>query len=275
MYVAGFIGFTQLLRYSQLRGASMLYVIAVNYLVAAACTIFLLLRRGEYVADPLLLILAAITGVFFFVHLLVMLASYNHAGVGITQAVSTSGYVAPILMAWLLWPDKEAMTAVRWAGVALMPVSIFLMRPNTGEKLRFSLRDELILLMPFAFSGLIGCIHKLVTTRYGDAGQATYQAVLFTFAMLSSWAHVLWHRRRGKRVDFALGALVGFVNVFALLTMMLALSGLAASVFFPISTSAGIALTLFVSWLLWREKITRQQAIGIALAIVVVILTRQ
>lgn len=273
LYIVGFVAFTQLLRYSQLRGASMMYVIAVNYLVAAACAAVMLLRRGEVVMETDLLIIAAINGVLFFVHLLVMLAAYNHAGVGVTQAVSTSGCVVPVLMAWLLWPESEAMTAARWLGVAIMPAAIFLMRPNTGEKLRFNLKAELVLLLPFVFSGVIGSLHKLVTVRHGEAGAATYEAVLFTFATISSWGYVLCHRQKGHWPDARLGAIIGAVNVFALFTMIMGLAAIKASTFFPVSTSAGIAITLVVSWILWKEKISKRQALGIVAALAVVALT--
>jgi multidrug transporter EmrE-like cation transporter len=228
--------------------------------------------EGNYVLKPGLLAMAAFNGVLFFVHLLVLLASYNYVGVGITQAMTMSGNVLPVLMAWLLWPADEVMTPVRWLGVALMPIALFFMRPNNGEPLKLNFKKELILLLPFCFTGIIGCLHKIATVRYGIEGRATYQAVLFTLAMISSWAYVLWQHGKVSRKDVGLGVLVGAVNYFALFAMILALSEIAASVFFPIGTSVGIALTLAASWILWNEKISKRQLLGILIACTVVAL---
>ena len=54
--------------------------------------------------------------------------------------------------------------------------------------------------------------------------------------------------------------------------MLLALGVLGAVVFFTTAGSLAIVLTLLTSWVLWRERITPRQSVGIATAIVIVVL---
>jgi len=271
-YILAFTAFTQLLRFAQLRGASVLYVCAVNYIVATIGAAIWLGAQEHWHMNGALFGLAALNGVIFVVHLLVLMASYNHAGVGITQAVSLSGCVIPIVGAWLMWPAKESMSPANWTGVAMIPVAMFLMRPVTVEKRYLNLKDDVILLLPFFLTGVVGCVHKYVAVEFDIAGRDSYQTVLFCFATASAWVYVLWRKPTGTKQDVKLGTVVGVVNVMALVLFIKAVGSLPAGVFFTVSTSAGIAASLLVARMLWRERLTRRQVAGIAMAAVIVVL---
>ncbi|KKK84870.1 hypothetical protein LCGC14_2779000, partial [marine sediment metagenome] len=102
LYVLFMVTFTQLLRYSQRRGATVLPVCAVNYVVAAILSTGALAVfgwRGLLVDQWPAAALGAVNGVLYVVTLVVLLASYRLVAVGMEVA----HHVADDARRFLLW----------------------------------------------------------------------------------------------------------------------------------------------------------------------------
>ena len=100
--------------------------------------------------------------------------------------------------------------------------------------------------------------------------QLTYEAFLFLVAAVCSVAYALSRRGGCGRVELALGSVVGISNVLGTMFSVVGLSIVAAAVFFPTLTCALVVLSVVVSRLLWNERVTRRQIVGLALAICIV-----
>lgn len=264
------VAFSQILRFGQMRLRPMMFIVACNYVFALIASLGRFMWGDHLPPDTTLIVLGAAAGALYFLHLPVMIASFHRAGVGVTVAISISGCIGPVLMAWMLWPEEEAMTAARWTAVALIPIAMFLLRPAHGERIRLSWRSDVMLFATFFIAAAIGCIHTIAARHGGAAGHAGYQCVLFAGAIAVAWAWIIFKRDYGNRFDVALGAALGGVNAAGTLVLLLALAIVPASVYFPVNSSGVIVLNVIVSRLLWGERIARRQTVGIALAIAVV-----
>jgi drug/metabolite transporter (DMT)-like permease len=274
LFIISMLAFTQMVRYAQRRGAGVLAVSAANYVVAAVLSALILVVAWPQASGAQYGIaggLGAAAGVLFFVNLLLLLAGYELVGVGITIAFMQMGVVLPVLASWGLW--GEVMTPWNWGAVALLPVAVLLMRPvSGGEHRRVTLRGDLILLAAFVAPGLVGCLHKALHQYAPDAGPRAYQAALFFAAAVCSVAYARWRRIGYTRKIVSFGAVLGAVNVAATQFALIGIGILGAVVFFPISSSLVIASQVVLSWILWRERITRRQLAGLLVAICIVIL---
>ena len=276
--------FTQTLRYSQHREARDYVVGAVNYVLAAVVSLGALAALAWLRGMPPLYpagALGAACGASYFGQFLLILLAYRLAGVGITTAVSSMGLVVPILLSWRFW--GEPMTAWRWAALGLLPVAMLLVRPMRRQARHLNWKADVILLVAFLNFGLISTLHKAVgiyapaeagseTFLFFHPQQLTYEAGLFLVAGVCSAAYALARRGGCGRVELALGSIVGISNVLGTMFSVVALSILAAAVFFPTLTCALVVLSVVVSRLLWGERVTRRQIVGLALAICIVVM---
>jgi len=65
---------------------------------------------------------------------------------------------------------------------------------------------------------------------------------------------------------------VGVCNIGANLSTLLALTLLPGAVVFPLVNSGGLLLVTLLAWLIFKEKINRVNALGIALTLTAVLL---
>lgn len=275
IYVACVVTFGQTLRFAQRRGSGILAVTAANYAAAAVVSwaVFAAFGRTSTL-NGTSLAMGLGNGTMYFLHILVVLKSYQLVGIGVTSAILGTSIVVPVVSSWAAWGDE--MSPFRWAALALLPLAMALLRPPaqplSGRSRRFDLAADLNLFLVFAMAGTIATIHKAVGV-YGpkNAGPA-YQAVLFSTAAVVSVGYALRKRMRFTRRTVAYGAAVGGVNSMATLFLLLSLAVIPATRFFPVANPAVIVLHTLVAWTLWRETPTRRQRLGLLVALGVVAL---
>lgn len=269
--VISMVCFQQLFRLAQHRRSDVLLIAAANYVVAAAVSAARVLAVGD-VTDGwgwLVIVLGGINGLLYFLHLLVFLAAFRIAGVGVTSAIFGTSLIVPVITAYALWSDPIGPT--QWAALALVPIGMFMMRPRGPNGIRLTWKADLVLFLVLAVGGVIQTIHKAIDV-YAPAARPNYVAALFMAAALSSVGYALIKGIRFRGVDAAHGAVIGAINLSTTAFLLMALSVMPAAVFFPVSTSLMIGVNVVLSWILWRERITPRQAIGLVVAAAIVLL---
>jgi drug/metabolite transporter (DMT)-like permease len=266
------VAFSQLFHFSQRRGGRVMPVAAVNYLFAAGVSVSRWAWTYPGTTAGLALGTGVVNGAMYFIHLLVLLASFRIAGVGISMAVVGSSTVVPVLVSWLLW--QETLSAWQWVAMAMVPVSVTLLRPPGQATRSLSLRADIILLANFVCAGTIQTLHKAVEVHVAAPLLPGYNATLFAMAAATSLGYALWYRLKPSTKDVAVGLTIGIVNALTLVFILLALARLPAAVFFPVGGITVILMNLLVSRILWRERVTRRQAAGVAAAMLLIVLVR-
>ena len=275
LYVLFLILFTQTLRFGQKREVNTLSATAINYVVCAIICVgyFSFLGFPDLRTVGWKIWTAGLgNGLVYFSSLVFILMAYRFVGVGITSASMGISLVIPIVFSWALW--GEAMPASRWLAVVLTPFAIVFMRPIQDTRFKLSTKGNFALLACFLCAGGMRTIHKYANVIAGSEPEQlrVYQGMLWVGAAAGSACYVALRRLRYRKPEILLGSVLGFFNVFTLFFTLLALSVVPAVVFFPTSLCSLIILNLFISWMLWKEKLIMRQLFGIALAMAVVIL---
>ena len=268
------VGLTQLVRYGQLRRMHILVAIMVNYVVAAAVSGLVFFHGASSGEIPVLsgaFPLAVVNGVLYFTHFLLLLASYRLAGLGITTALVSSGYVLPVLLSRLIW--DEPMPPTRWVAVALVPVVMFLLRPNKDSGKRMTLKGDAVLVLVVLMGGTVMTIHKAAVVAQVGNQQSLYRFALFTTAALVSVGYVAIRRLPVRPREAKLGLGIGLFNTVGLASTVAGLVAVPAVVFFPVVGCLVIVVNVVLSRVFWKERITPRQIVGIAAALIVVVLT--
>ena len=276
--VVSMISFQQMMRYAQHRRGDVMYVAAANYVAAAVISVIVALIVGHtgQAMTPTVIALGLFNGVFYFGHILVILASFRIAGVSITVAIFGSSIIMPVLAAHVLWDDHANIW--QWGALALLPIGMFMLRPRESNGIRLTWRADVVLILVFAGGAIIQTIHKAIDFHAATIGsdeaivRQTYIATLFCAAALTSVIYGIVTHVRAGAASTGIGIVVGAINVLTSVFIMLSLSVMSAAVYFPVSISMVVGLNVVVSWTLWRERITWRQAGGLLVAVAIVIL---
>ena len=273
-YIASSIAFHQLFRFGQQKKTDVLSTAAVNYSVAAVLTLawYLIADHGEI--DRRLVVYGLCNGVVYYVSLPVLLRAFELAGVGVTVAVLFTSNLPPVIISFLLW--DEPVTNMQWIALMLVPVAIFLVRPRDGGSgggIKGGIKADVLLVLIFIMGSMMMTTHKAASRIVENDSELLYNACVFAAAMVVSVGYALYARLRVTKFDCGLGFGIGVANILNIVFLLLSLSVMSTAIVFTTSGTVVICLNLAVSWLLWKEAIDRRQALGIVLAIFVVVLT--
>jgi drug/metabolite transporter (DMT)-like permease len=221
---------------------------------------------------------AAVQGILLAVNFYLLAYTAQRAGVAIAALASRLSVAVPSLLAFLLYGDS--LTLVKIAGLSLALVALYLCTaPDKGSG---PMTARLFQLMPILVFVTFGCyfsILKYLQAYYLDG--ASYHAYVmsgFMFAFLSSIAIGVSagvfssgdFRLKHILAGFALGG-INYVAVYALLEV-LALPGWESSQLFPIYSVGVVAVSAVLALLFFRERLSRQRTIGLAVGLVAVVL---
>ncbi|MCM8814513.1 MAG: hypothetical protein NC937_01360 [Candidatus Omnitrophica bacterium] len=109
----------------------------------------------------------------------------------------------------------------------------------------------------------------------GEAGSDyvfTYLLLFHIFALVSSIIAIIIRNKKIRKIEFYLGAIIGFTLIAGGLCSLKAILVLPGIVFFPVASCASLFLVTVLANLIWKEKPTIRQIAGLIVACASIIL---
>lgn len=184
-------------------------------------------------------------------------------------------YSAVIPTLFGLFYYQEESNILFFIGIAMMAVSIFLVTKAKDDK-KISLKWAIFALATFLFNGTCSTVQTLQQKVFLGAYKNELMVLSLGMAAVAIFGIALWQERKdfgaciktGVPLGIAKGAFNGVMNF---LVMVLALR-MASSLLFPIISVGTILVSSAFSVLLYKEKLSRQQYIGLAIGLGAIVL---
>lgn len=249
-----------------------LQAIAVCYLAAGVCGVIAMGRNFDLVSSLQsdYLIPSIIVGLLFGIIFNMMAFSTQKIGLSITSVANKISLVIPV-SAGILW-FGESSNIVKIVGIVLALLAIYF-STTTGGKLSFNRKYLWLLLFIFVGQGVADTTFKVAQDYYVDASDsgAFFALIFFAAGILGSIA-VLIKLAAGKTKlkfrNLLWGIMVGVPNYFTLHYFFRALenSPLESSQIYPVVNIGVIVILAIVGIVVFRERLSRTNWIGVVLA---------
>ena len=247
-----------------------------NYVFAAG-TGFLMCKQfdtpAQLVAEPWFG-LSLITGFWFIFTYILMTASTQRSGVTVTSLSSKLSVVLPTLAGVVLF--SETLNWVATMGIVLALVALVLVVGGKGRTDKPNKTNWLLPILIFFGTGTGDILMKL-TEQKNDAPDMSFMiAFIYFIALLFGIILVTYDLIRGKskwQGKSAIGGIgLGVINFFSTFCVYHAMRCFDNVVLFPVYNIGVVSLTALTGWLLFKEKLTWKNYLGLAIAIIAVIL---
>ena len=265
-----------------------------NYVFAAG-TGFLMCQQfdtpAQLVSEPWFG-LSILTGFWFIFTYLLMTASTQRSGVTITSLSSKLSVVLPTLAGVVLF--SERLNFVATMGIVLALVALVLVVGGKGQATSPRIdslatqtyarndmqgkasKNWLLPVLIFFGTGTGDILMKLTEQQNGTDNMSFMIAFIYFIAMLFGILIVAYDILRGKskwQWKSAIGGIgLGVINFFSTFSVYHAMRCFDNVVLFPIYNIGVVSLTALTGWLLFKEKLTWKNYLGLGIAIIAVIL---
>ena len=224
--------------------------------------------------------LSLLTGFWFILTYVLMTVSSQRSGVTVTSLSSKLSVVIPTLFGILVL--KERLGIVPAIGIALALVALFLVvsKKNKDDVVADKAKPSaLIILLPiFIFFGTgIGDVLMKITETANQSSDMTpmiafIYGVSFLFSLLLMGYDLLKGKSKWQWKNAVGGIILGLVNFFSTYSIYHAMRVFDNVVLFPIYNIGVVCLTALAGLAFFKEKLTWKNYLGLAIAIIAVLL---
>lgn len=255
-----------------------LYAIIVNY--GVACAVGLWLYEGSvpiyrffhtsWFWGPVAL------GILFVTIFNLMAKTAQVAGVSVASVATKMSLVIPVVFGVMFYQEKLSISQI--TGIFLALGAVYL--ASLKEK-NFTLtkKDLLLPLLVFLGSGIIDIGMKYFEEHHlTPADVPLFSAMIFGFAALAGCIFVgiktFKHPLQVKVIDIAGGIALGIPNYFSIFFLIRALQykEFHSSIIFTLNHVSVVILTTLLGILLFREKVSPKNWVGLVLALLSIVL---
>lgn len=225
---------------------------------------------------------AVILGFIFVTVFTIYGNSVKHFGIVVSTIFQKMSMLAPAIIAIMLY--GENLNLLKGLGIALGILSIIFLSYQKSEKSeeKNSIASKKYWAIPIAvFLGsciIDSTLFLMEEEKIAPSGDISFVIHLFFFAFVAGLVLLLIQLAKGKRErlerkDIIAGICLGIPNFFSIyLLLEVIASGWDASVVFPINNVGILSCSAILGFLLFKERITKNKVIGLAMAIIAIVL---
>lgn len=248
-----------------------LQALIVNYITAGFCS-YLFLETDfslNYILESDWLYHSMIIGVLFIIIFNFYAFGIQKAGVAVTTVANRMSLIIPVCAALILYPEENTFTLLKGIAFFLALTGIYLSSTKAG-KLSFDKKYLWLIILVFVGQGISDSIFNDFAQKFPNEGNYLFFMVLFFMASISGIL-ILSGRSIRTRSPLQLksifwGVIFGIPNFFSLVFLLKALGSISSSIVFPIVGMGVVISSSLIGLLLFQEKLTRSNWIGILLS---------
>lgn len=256
--------------------------IVVNYWVCVACGILL---EGQ--APPIMEIagrswfgLSIFLGFLFILGFNFIGASTRVAGITVTAIANKMSLVVPIAAAFILYNDEVLPLKIAGIIIALSSIILTTIKPQQEDQEKGTFWKKMLLpALVFVSSGIVDTMVNFVQKRHLE-GISKDEFLIFLFgtaAVLGTTGLAIRYFTHKETINWKVilaGIALGVPNYGSIYFLMLSLesSNLQSSTVFPLINIGVVSLSTVIAYFAFKEKLTKLNLGGIALAIIAILL---
>ncbi len=245
-------------------------MLAVNYVICVIMAAFYtgfgnLFPKTEGIGFTLGL--GSCTGVLYLVGLLLVQLNIQKNGVVLTSIFQKLGLIVQVLISIIFF--KEQPEIIQIIGIIICLAAVILIN---FEKEQTAINFKLGLILILLVSGLCDGMSK-IHEELGNLALADH-FLFYTFgmALILCVVLILLNKESFGWKDVGFGVLLGIPNYFSASFLLKALNDIAAVIVFPTFSVATVVVITLTGLLVFKEKLSKKQWIGMGLILVALVL---
>ena len=218
-----------------------------------------------------------ILGALFIIVFNLMGVTTQKNGLSVVSVATKMSVVVPVLFGLLYY--NESLGTVKLIGIAIALIAVYLTSNKSKQGISVNRKSIVLPILVFIGSGIIDTSIKFLEDTYvANNDVPLFSAIIFLAAAIIGFIFIIIQIIRGsfnfEFKNIIAGICLGVPNYFSIYFLVKTLRSdiLESSGIFAINNISIVALSTFAGIFIFKEKLIRKNWIGIALAILSIIL---
>lgn len=218
-----------------------------------------------------------ILGALFIIVFNLMGITTQKSGLSVVSVATKMSVVVPVLFGLLYY--NESLGTVKLIGIAIALIAVYLTSNKSKQGITVNRKSIVLPILVFIGSGIIDTSIKFLEDTYvANNDVPLFSAIIFLAAAIIGFIFIIIQIIRGsfnfEFKNIIAGICLGVPNYFSIYFLVKTLRSdiLESSGIFAINNVSIVALSTFAGIFIFKEKLIRKNWIGIALAILSIVL---
>ena len=218
-----------------------------------------------------------VLGALFIIVFNLMAITTQKSGLSVVSVATKMSVVVPVLFGLLYY--NESLGTVKLIGIAIALIAVYLTSNKSKQGISVNRKSIVLPILVFIGSGIIDTSIKFLEDTYvANNDVPLFSAIIFLAAAIIGFIFIIIQIIRGsfnfEFKNIIAGICLGVPNYFSIYFLVKTLRSdiLESSGIFAINNVSIVALSTFAGIFIFKEKLIRKNWIGIALAILSIIL---
>jgi drug/metabolite transporter (DMT)-like permease len=218
-----------------------------------------------------------ILGALFIIVFNLMAITTQKSGLSVVSVATKMSVVVPVLFGLLYY--NESLGTVKLIGIAIALIAVYLTSNKSKQGITVNRKSIVLPILVFIGSGIIDTSIKFLEDTYvANNDVPLFSAIIFLAAAIIGFIFIIIQIIRGsfnfEFKNIIAGICLGVPNYFSIYFLVQTLRSdiLESSGIFAINNVSIVALSTFAGIFIFKEKLIRKNWIGIALAILSIVL---
>lgn len=254
------------------------HAIVCNYLVASIFGFSRVDKVSESITNELWFLHAIIIGVLFISMFYVIAYASQKIGPSVASVANKMSVVIPVFFAIILY--KDSVSFLKLAGLIVALLGVYYATRRSSEQLEINKWIALLLILfLFIGNGLLDTYLNFVEKNFlNEVDTYSFAAVIFGSAFIIGiiilFYQIIFLKSKVYLKSIIYGVILGIVNYGSIYFLLksLQLPNVESSVVFPLNNIGIVVSTSIFSFLIFKEKLSFKNVIGISLSVFAIIL---
>jgi drug/metabolite transporter (DMT)-like permease len=218
-----------------------------------------------------------ILGALFIIVFNLMGLTTQKSGLSVVSVATKMSVVVPVLFGLLYY--NESLGTLKLIGIAIALIAVYLTSNKSNQGITVNRKSIVLPILVFIGSGIIDTSIKFLEDTYvANNDVPLFSAIIFLAAAIIGFIFIIIQIIRGsfnfEFKNIIAGICLGVPNYFSIYFLVKTLRSdiLESSGIFAINNVSIVALSTFAGIFIFKEKLIRKNWVGIALAILSIIL---
>lgn len=266
---------TMLIKYNESRELDRVVILFFNYLLATVLSLALAAYEGSFAFGTSTLLLGLGGGIIWPAGFFLLMMGIREYGMSVTGPLARLSLSVPVLTGILFL--RESLTPQITIGLLLTFTAFFLINPLKKDAVkRLDPRATLLFLALIVVLGSSDVWMKVFNVNGVASEKTMFLTLIFAFAGVITAVAIVRGKARINMKAAMLGLILGIPNYFTSYLLIEALKDPLflnqSAVAYSLYSVSILILTFLAGALLWREKVTALNMLGITAAVFAVIL---
>ncbi len=251
--------------------------------MSAVFSVIMLCSVGFYGFDTITVICSLVSALLFAVELFACLEAMKGTKLVICNIFNMGGLFVPCLLGIFLF--SEPMSVWQWVGLAVFILSTALLVSDKDKGKKMTLKTLIMLIIVFLANGFVMVVQKYFALKVPNGNVAMFSFLTFGFNAVMLFAvysvlklipnkqeekSPLFKELNGKLYIYGTILAIALFTINVLVTMLS--KTIDSVILFPTSAGITILVTLLVGIIVFNEKLTLKNVIGMTFSLASIII---